>query len=366
MDTNPPAVVLALAPVVELEEILDVDPEADVRVSPGPRPSRVDLDPGGEVDRVDRLGRDRGGDGDLDRDFDLDRDRDPDRDLDLDLAPSRVHPLPHAGAERARPRTALALALLVLLAGCAGSSAAHPRAHEQVARGYDWIAKDDLERAGVAFEHALEFAPELAEAQNGLGIVARLREDLPAARARFERAIHANADFAEGHANLGETLLAMGRDDLAVAALERALSIDPDLADARQNLARALLRRGLAAGGDRTREWTRARREYLHLLESDAKRGVAYADLAFMDYSAGRYEDAERAYRRATELEPGSRDALHGLCNSLVRLGRCEEAVRACERCLEVAAGADACRVSLRGARSCAPLRSARGARGER
>jgi Flp pilus assembly protein TadD len=73
-----------------------------------------------------------------------------------------------------------------------------------------------------------------------------------------------------------------------------------------------------------------------------------------MDFTLGRYEEAERGYRRAVELEPRSRDALHGLCISLVRLGRCEDAVRACERCLEFAPGADACRTSVRGAELCA------------
>jgi Tfp pilus assembly protein PilF len=146
----------------------------------------------------------------------------------------------------------------------------------------------------------------------------------------------------------------MGQDDLAEAALARALAIDPDLADARLNLARAWLRRGLAPGADRAREWGRARREYLHLLETDAASAAAHHDLAFMDFSDGRYDAAERGYRRAVELEPRSRDALHGLCASLARLGRCDEAVRACEACLEASPGADACRASLRGARSCA------------
>ncbi|HEX9051492.1 MAG TPA: tetratricopeptide repeat protein [Anaeromyxobacter sp.] len=369
MDTNPPAVVLAsdgadgpgLALRLGVECDLDLDPDCD-----------PDLD----------LDRDR----DLDLDLDLDRDLDVDLDRDLDRDPWQLSPLPRDAGESAgeqgrwderaldldgrdpgaadtaapsppaspSPRRAIFLALLVLALACAGRSAAHPRAHEQVVRGYDWIAKEDLERAGVAFEHALEFAPDLPEAMNGLGVVARMREDLRGARARFERAVHVDPDFAEGHANLGETLLAMGRDELAVAALSRALSIDPDLADARQNLARALLRRGLAPGADRDREWARARREYLHLLESDASRAAAHHDLAFMDFSLGRYGDAERGYRRAVELEPRSRDALHGLCVSLVRLGRCEEAVRSCEACLEVAPGADACRTSLRGARACA------------
>ena len=54
------------------------------------------------------------------------------------------------------PAVAKAAALLFLLApACAGPSAAHPRAHEQVARGYRWIAERDLERAGVARYSAL-------------------------------------------------------------------------------------------------------------------------------------------------------------------------------------------------------------------
>ncbi len=351
MDTNPPAVVVALAP--------DVDPDVELD-------AELERRRGGELDIERDLGRDldldfdRGRDVDLDRrldlDLDHDRDRDLDRDRDCDLdRDCAPHPdLVRGSPAPPSPRRAVLLAVLLLAAACAGRSAAHPRANEQVLRGYGWIAKEDLERAGIAFEHALQFDPELPEAMNGLGIVARMREDLGTARARFERAVHVDPDFAEGHANLGETLLAMGRDDLAVAALARALSIDPDLADARQNLARALLRRGLAPGGDRAKEWGRARREYLHLLETDAGRAAAHGDLAFMDYTLGKYEDAERGYRRAAELEPRSRDALHGLCVSLVRLGRCAEAVAPCERCLEAAPGADACRVNLRGARSCA------------
>jgi Tfp pilus assembly protein PilF len=334
MDTSPPAIALAVAPEVESADDADED-------------------------RVLDLELDRYLDPDLDPEFDPDFD--PDRDL------REIPPLPRDAGERAGERgldrasvaalpsrrRALALALLLLLAACAGRSAAHPRAHEQVARGYDWIAKGDLERAGVAFEHALAFAPDLPEALNGLGVVAGMREDLRTARGRFERAVHADPEFAEGYANLGETLLALGRDELAEAALARALSIDPDLADARQNLARAFLRRGLGPGADRARSWARARREYLAVLEADADRAAAHHDLAFMDFTEGRFEAAERGYRRAAELAPRSRDALHGLCVSLARLGRCAEAARACEACLEAAPGADACRTSLRGARAC-------------
>jgi Flp pilus assembly protein TadD len=251
------------------------------------------------------------------------------------------------------PAALLCLALPFAPCGCAGRAALQPRAAEELVRGWSYLEGGDAERAEVAFEHALEFHPDLPEALNGLGIVARTRGDLPAARARFERAVRLSPDFAEGHANLGETLLALGRHDAAEAELRAALRVDPDLADARQNLARALIARGLADAARRAEAWPRARRELLHLLESEPLRPAAHHDLGFLDYSEGRFGRAEQEYRRAVELAPGSHEALHGLCISLVRLGRCAEAARACERCLELRPGAAPCRASLRGARSC-------------
>jgi tetratricopeptide (TPR) repeat protein len=250
-------------------------------------------------------------------------------------------------------RTAAALALSAALASaCATRSPLHPRASEELRRGYAYLAEEDLERAEVAFEHALAFDPDLPEALNGLGVVARSAGDLELARRRFERAVRLDPDFAEGRANLGESLLAADRHGEAEGELRAALRIDPDLADARQNLARALLLRGLSAP-DRRERWASARREYLHLLESEPERAAAHHDLAFMDWEDGRVERAEKGYRRATELAPRSHEAFLGLCNALVRLDRCAEAARACERCLELAPGAERCRVSLRAALAC-------------
>jgi Tfp pilus assembly protein PilF len=259
---------------------------------------------------------------------------------------------------RMDPRPPL-VALPVLVAAtwaaaCAGPAAVSPRAAEELVRGYRHLAAADAERSEAAFEHALALDPDLPEGWNGLGVVARTRGDLEVARLRFERAVRLAPSFAEGHANLGETLLAQGRAGPGEAELERALRIDPDLANARQNLARALIGRGLEAGAAGAPLLARARREVLHLLETDEGRAAAQHDLALLDLLAGRLEAAERGYRRAAELEPGSRDALHGWCVSLVRLGRCREALEACERCLEVAPGAERCETSLRGARGCA------------
>jgi tetratricopeptide (TPR) repeat protein len=249
-----------------------------------------------------------------------------------------------------RPRLA---ALLLLASACFPSPVVHPRAAEELRRGYTHLEAGDLERAEVAFEHALEFAPDLPEGWNGLGVVARQRDDAALASQRFAHAVRVAPGFAEGHANLGEALLTLERPDQAAEELRAALHIDPDLAAARQNLARALLRQGLADTGGRAARWREARREYLHLLEAVPDSPAAHADLAFMDYLSGRFGPAERGYRRAAELAP-SPDRFHGLCLSLVRLGRCDEAVAACDRCLALDPGAEACRVSRRGAEACA------------
>ena len=81
---------------------------------------------------------------------------------------------------------------------------------------------------------------------------------------------------------------------------------------------------------------------------------MAHHDLGFIDYLEGNFARAEASYRRATELAPGSGEAHHGLCLSLVRLGRCDEAVASCARCLEVNPSLEPCKKSLAGARACA------------
>jgi len=259
--------------------------------------------------------------------------------------------------------TACAAATLsVTLTACAASPAVHPRAAEQLRRGYAHLAAGDAERAEVAFAHALEFAPDLAEGWNGLGVVARTRQDLGAARRHFGRAVRLAPELAEAHANLGEALLAEAQREgarpggapcaEAVEELRAALTLAPDLPGARLNLARALLHQGLLDAAARPARWAEARREYLHLLEAHPAAAEPHADLAFMDYLSGRAERAEAGWRRAVELAP-SPTAWHGLCLALARLDRCAEARDACDRCLALAPDLAACRASRQGAAAC-------------
>ena len=221
-------------------------------------------------------------------------------------------------------------------------------------RGYRYLSQEDLERAEVAFAHALEFNEDIPEALNGAGVVERRRGRLDEARRRFEHAVKAAPDFAEGHVNLGEVELTQGRGGAAEREFRAALAIDPDLVVARLDLARALLHRGREDPARREALFAEARRAYLHLLEARPDVAEAWHDLAFMDYVAGRWPRAEEGYRKAVELAPAWPDALHGWCIALVRVGRCADAARACRRCLDAAPGAERCAESLRGAEACA------------
>jgi Flp pilus assembly protein TadD len=246
------------------------------------------------------------------------------------------------------PPRALTAALTALLTAACPSPRVHPRAAEEVSKGYRYLSAGDLERADVAFSHALEFNEDIPEAQNGAGIVARRRGDLAEARRRFEHAVKVAPDFAEGRVNLGELELAGGRWGTAEEDFRAALRVDPDLVVARLDLARSLLHRGRREPEHRDALFAAARREYLHLLESAPALPEAHHDLGFMDYLSGAYERAAAEYGRAVELAPDYAEALHGRCIALARLGRRGQATQACRHCLEVHAGDGRCVQSLR------------------
>jgi Tfp pilus assembly protein PilF len=249
---------------------------------------------------------------------------------------------------RARPALATLLFVAVLCTACPANRHVHPRAAEQVQRGYRYLDADDVERAEVAFDHALEFNSVFPEALNGAALVARRRGRVPAARKLLERALVARPDFAEALVNLGELDLTQGRHDAAEARFRRALAIDPDLLPARLDLARALLHRGRAEPVRRDALWASARREYLHLLESSPELAEAHHDLAFMDHAAGRFERAAGSYERARTIAPGYADAHHGACVSLARIGRYRESEAACRACVAAAPSDWRCAQSLR------------------
>ena len=177
--------------------------------------------------------------------------------------------------------------LVASTSACFVSRRVHPRSAEELRRGYGHVAGGDMERAEVAFAHALEFDPDLVEGENGLGVVARSRGDLTGALRRFDVALASDDAFAEGHANLGRRCSRRRLGD-AERALRSALALNPDLIEARHNLAGRSSGAGWPSPDRREAPGAPRGDAYLHVLETDERRAAAHADLALLELLSAR------------------------------------------------------------------------------
>src|SRR5262250_894757 len=94
----------------------------------------------------------------------------------------------------------LGLALGVLVGACAHTPPPpRPQAVALQAAGVEALGRGELDQAAGHFALALEYEPRMAEAENGLGLVALRREDWARAEERFRAALALNEELAEAH-----------------------------------------------------------------------------------------------------------------------------------------------------------------------
>jgi len=181
-----------------------------------------------------------------------------------------------------------------------------------------WASNFDFEAQDV-----LTVQQDLAEAvsrqmKTRESIARRLvREVDPEAYAAFVRGRMAAFDWTPGGARR------------AVAEFERAISIEPEYADAFAGLAYAYGFMSLNAVAPPDELWPKARAAAERALELDPTLDQAYAALGFVESAYDwNWGGAERHYRKALELNPGSVDARHALGMTVLGpLGRLDEAV---------------------------------------
>ncbi len=214
------------------------------------------------------------------------------------------------------------------------------------------------EEALARYEDALRLRPRLAEGEFAAGFalarLGRTRE----AETRYRRALAARPDFAAAWVNLGSLLREQGRDLFAEAALRRAIELRPDLISAWVNL--AVL--------ERERCRPEVAEAYLHkafaLNPSQVETLVAWCQLRVAErdlagawgwlrwalvrnpdfdeavnlhgillHLEGRFPEAVEMFERAEAL--GNRAAASNRGNSLLDLGRMEEALAAHQAAVE-------------------------------
>ncbi len=185
---------------------------------------------------------------------------------------------------------------------------------------------EDLERAGLYYQQAIEIDPEFAPALYRLGAVKVRQGDLPAAEEYF-RAFLAAAppDSAPGHNNLGVMLWRRGERDLAFGEFEKGMETDSPPPEILYNFGVASLllgrqtRRGVEILLDyfRVRSDGRERMAVKRLLERSGLVSAGDGRLFSRDdylrqgdsyEAAGQYHQAEKEYRQALELDPAAAD----------------------------------------------------------
>jgi tetratricopeptide (TPR) repeat protein len=174
------------------------------------------------------------------------------------------------------------LALAVLL-GCKAPIPLPPQAVELNRMGAAAFSAGDVETAEVRFALAIEYHPRFTEAWVNLGLVELSRGNFVLARKDFEKACDLNEDLPAPHHALGLLADRLGQTKIAEHHYRAALKAGPGFAPARANLGRLYFHRHA-------------------------------------------FDDAREQFQRLTEVAPEVVEGWSGLIESLLRLGREDDA----------------------------------------
>jgi tetratricopeptide (TPR) repeat protein len=208
------------------------------------------------------------------------------------------------------------------------------------------------EQALACYEQAIRFRPRLPEGEFAAGFVLSRLGRLKESERRYRRALVLRPDFAAAWMNLGSMLRDQGRETYAEAALLRAVELRPDLISGWINLAllererhrpkeaEAYLLKALALNPEQVETlvaWCQFRAAEKDLagawgwlrwaLARDPDRAEAVNMQGILLHNEGRFLEALVAFDRAESL--GSRAAISNRGNTLLDLGRMDEALRA-------------------------------------
>jgi serine/threonine protein kinase/Tfp pilus assembly protein PilF len=179
------------------------------------------------------------------------------------------------------------------------------QAYELFSRGMMTLrmaARDAPDRAISLFQKALDVDPEYAEAWAGLGGGYQLKgaqlslpELLEKAIEYEQRALAINPALADAHTWLGAALLSLGRTDEALASLREAVRLEPG-----QARPWSMLARGYWVGKGQLTEGIEALERAAAI---DPQFGYAHLQLAFLYTEIEDFGKAEKAARRAVDLQ---------------------------------------------------------------
>jgi tetratricopeptide (TPR) repeat protein len=259
---------------------------------------------------------------------------------------------------------------LAILRAIVAEVPSDPRSHYEYARELSRTGRHDAD-AIHEYRQALALAPDLAEAQLGLGVLYHRQRNPELAEASYAAAVRANPRLWRAWLNLGT--LAASRKDYRSArrAYSRAAKLRPKEPVARQGLARAFLALGKAP--EALMEWEAARTldpddpatlkglaktlgvlkderavgTYERAIEANPRSTSLPTEFSRLLCNAGDLDRAEEVLCRAAKANPGSASLWQELARFLRSQGRREEEMAALRDGLVQTAGDDRLRMEL-------------------
>jgi tetratricopeptide (TPR) repeat protein len=174
-------------------------------------------------------------------------------------------------------------AALASLAGCSSAVPLPAKAIDLNRSGATALAEGHLEVAYARVALALEYNPRFTEAWVNLGLIEEQRGNFDLAKRDFVKARDLNPDLPAPHHALGLLAEHQGHTSEAEKHYRAALKVDPGFAPARDNLARLL-------------------------------------------FARGSFDESREHFLRLTQVAPDVLDGWTGLTETLLRMGRNDDA----------------------------------------
>ncbi len=222
--------------------------------------------------------------------------------------------------------------VLLAGAGCAHNEERIAEANFYTKLGVSNLVSQNYTEALRFLLEAEKRDPDNAELQNALGLSYYYKGEYVLAIGAYKKAVELKPDFSEASNNLGATYSAIGQYDNAIASFD--LALKNILYDTPE---RAWLNKGDAyAARLNSKKAKESYEKAISLAMPKAQSRdvvcVTYNRMAQVQILDKRYPDAIRALQSAVKLCPKYSEPYFQLSNTYVRMGKREEAIKACEK----------------------------------
>jgi Flp pilus assembly protein TadD/ADP-heptose:LPS heptosyltransferase len=188
-------------------------------------------------------------------------------------------------------------------------------------------ALGEYEQAATAYQKAILFKPDYAEAYHNMAILLLSQGRYAAAVEKCRQAVSLRPDYAEAYNTMAFSLEQQQRYDEAIENYERAVRLKPDYAEAYNHLGVVLNEQGRSA---------EAIESYRRALQADPEYAEVYSNLGIVLKDREQFAEAIRNFERALRLDPDFTEAHYNLANSLRDQGRCAEAIAGYKRAIQL------------------------------